>query len=943
MATTAWPETRHSGETAEHSEAREEREHHHHRGQRFLALTGGRVTRDTTIYIFGLMAVGPFSLVSVAVLTRVLAPSQYGDLALLLVFASYLTVLYNTGSLHGTFMWVYGAAEGEGDDVGDDSTIASTPRRALGTGVALTLMIVAAGTALCFALAPAIAGMLLGRTTTHTTTLVRWAAASAASGSLWRLTVNVLRMERKPVHFASFNALRPLFVVGGSVPLVLAGFGVEGALAGTTLGTLVATSACIAMARRSYALAFSWSDAREIISRGATVVIPVVCLFIVHNADVVLLSRFAPAHEVGIYRVASRFASVPSYFASAFLMAWAPLERGVMFQATYRHVGEERVRGALLTYYLLAGMTLVLLLDVFAPGLVLLVGPRYRSAAPLIPLAGAGFVCYGLYIVLVRVVRVQRRMFFYSAGALLAGALFIGLSSVTIPWLGAYGVPLAMIVGLLVTCVIWIAAVRGLMQASLAIEARPLAGLAGAVALAVAIQALGLQLWPGERPLVLTLTLAGYAAAIVAFGVVPRPHWQLLGRLARTALRRGVGGGDPTAGLERLGPRQRNLLAAIERDGERPAELAGRLGRSERELRGEYVQALRALIGAEREGHKHDARIASYLLSSEPEAQRDVYGRALITDDVDGLQLMELDEAAQRLRALPRKAWASLAAERPHRAPLQANASVSSPPAFAGVVHELRDGIIEHCELHGERLDTPAGAMTLDTNSVLAASRGRLLLRLLAQQGMGSIAGRRVLDLGAGFGAMSLYFAHLGAEVVAVDPNEPRMRVALTIAQRRELPLSVVNAHAQSLPFPAGSFDVVVANNSLGYILDERTYHEALSEVHRVLKPSGWVAMRNPNRLHPRDQFTQLPLVGLLPAALAQRVAHALGRPRSMARLRSPGGTVRGLRRAGFAHARWRPQPGRGPDGRFSFANRFSLGARFARFHNVIAQRGTAT
>jgi SAM-dependent methyltransferase len=250
----------------------------------------------------------------------------------------------------------------------------------------------------------------------------------------------------------------------------------------------------------------------------------------------------------------------------------------------------------------------------------------------------------------------------------------------------------------------------------------------------------------------------------------------------------------------------------------------------------------------------------------------------------------------------------------------------SCPPAFAALAHDLRDHVIEHYEGLGERLDTPSGLLTLDTNSVLAAGRGRLLLRLLAEAGMGSISGRRVLDLGAGFGALALYFAHLGAEVVAVDPNEQRMRVALAVAQQRDLRLSIVAAHAQSLPFPDADFDLVVANNSLCYILGEKKHGEALQEIHRVLRPGGWVAMRNPNRLHPRDQFTGLPLLGLLPPALAQRTIRALGRHRSQVRLRSPGGTVRALRHAGFAHARWRPEPG----------HRF--GGRFAGYHHVLAR-----
>jgi ubiquinone/menaquinone biosynthesis C-methylase UbiE/4-amino-4-deoxy-L-arabinose transferase-like glycosyltransferase len=252
-----------------------------------------------------------------------------------------------------------------------------------------------------------------------------------------------------------------------------------------------------------------------------------------------------------------------------------------------------------------------------------------------------------------------------------------------------------------------------------------------------------------------------------------------------------------------------------------------------------------------------------------------------------------------------------------------------SPPAFAQLAHDLRDGIIEHYERIGERIDTPSGLLTLDTNSVLAAGRGRLLLRLLAEQGMGAVDGLRLLDLGAGFGALALYFAHLGAEVVAVDPKEQRMHVALEIAQRRGLALSIVTAHAGSLPFPDGDFDVVVANNSLCYIVDRREQAQALGEIRRVLKPGGWIAIRNPNRLHPRDQFTGLPLLGLLPTPLAERATHALGRHRSQVRLLTPSGAVRQLRRAGFAHARWRPQPGRG------------LRDVFAGYHHVVA-RATA-
>jgi ubiquinone/menaquinone biosynthesis C-methylase UbiE len=242
----------------------------------------------------------------------------------------------------------------------------------------------------------------------------------------------------------------------------------------------------------------------------------------------------------------------------------------------------------------------------------------------------------------------------------------------------------------------------------------------------------------------------------------------------------------------------------------------------------------------------------------------------------------------------------------------------------------LRDEVISHYELIGTRLDTAAGRRTLDTNSTLAADRGRLLLRILAEAGCGPVAGRRVLDLGAGFGALSVYFAHLGAEVVAVDPNEARLRLGISVARRYGLAVAAVSAHAHALPLPDAAFHIAVVNNSWCYIVDRHLRRTALAELHRVLMPGGWLVMRDPNRSTPLDPFTGLPLLAWLPPVLSRRAARALGRHRSDVRLTSPRGAVRQLRRAGFSEVHWRPAPGR------------RAGSRLARYHHVVARRRSA-
>jgi O-antigen/teichoic acid export membrane protein len=623
-----------------------------------LTLMGGRVTRDTAIYVLGTLVVGPFSLISVVVLTRLLDPAAYGELGVLFVTAGALTTLYNTGSLHGTFMWVYGASEGEGgDDVDTDSSITSTPRRAMATGVVMTLVIVSVGTGVLCLVAPMIAQRFF-HSVHAAPSAVRWAAVSAGAGSLWRLTVNVFRMERRAISFGVFNALRPLFVVAGSVPLVALGFGVNGALAGTAIGSLAAASVCVAVAHRSYAFAFSFSDAREITRRGAIVVLPVLCLYTIHNGDILILSHFAPASELGVYRVASRFAVVPSYFASAFLMAWSPLERGVLFMAAYRDHGQERTRARLLTYYLVAGLTIVLALDVMANGLVLLVGPAYRLAAPLIPLLGLSFVGYGAFIVLVRIFRLpQRHMLWYAISAVLAVALDVAMCMLTIPLLGAYGPAVAEMVGLGSACLLWLVVVKRVEKVASPLDSKSVASIGVIVLTVTAMQIVGERLWPDGRPEVLALMVLTYVTLLLRLRVVPREHLRPLLRLAKHAVVGRVGTHNPTHHLSTLTRERRALLASLLRDRTPLAIVAERVGRSERELRRELVAILREVSQTGSPHEELDYELGSYLLSNEPEAHRDLVGRRLVEEGIDPIELLRLDEAHRRLRGAAAQTW----------------------------------------------------------------------------------------------------------------------------------------------------------------------------------------------------------------------------------------------------------------------------------------------
>lgn len=217
---------------------------------------------------------------------------------------------------------------------------------------------------------------------------------------------------------------------------------------------------------------------------------------------------------------------------------------------------------------------------------------------------------------------------------------------------------------------------------------------------------------------------------------------------------------------------------------------------------------------------------------------------------------------------------------------------------FAGVARALRDGIIEHYRARGETLDTPAGHLTLDTNTILAARRCRLLLRIVERRGGPcDLHGLRAADLGCGFGSLSLYLALAGATVMGVDPNLQRAAAAEAVAERMRLPVTFQRGWMEDLTLPDGAYDLVVLNNTLCYLVDRRDRRQALDHVLRVMRPGAWAVLRNPALLSPTDPFTHLPVVHQLPLGVSRRL---LPGRRAPVRLKTAASVSLELRRAGL-------------------------------------------
>jgi len=89
----------------------------------------------------------------------------------------------------------------------------------------------------------------------------------------------------------------------------------------------------------------------------------------------------------------------------------------------------------------------------------------------------------------------------------------------------------------------------------------------------------------------------------------------------------------------------------------------------------------------------------------------------------------------------------------------------------------------------------------------------------------------RVVDLGAGTGALTRLLLNRADEVVAVEPDD-RMRAVLT---EQNPWVRALKGHGESIPLPDGCADVVVASSSWHWMDPAAT----LPEVQRVLVPGG--------------------------------------------------------------------------------------------------------
>ena len=124
--------------------------------------------------------------------------------------------------------------------------------------------------------------------------------------------------------------------------------------------------------------------------------------------------------------------------------------------------------------------------------------------------------------------------------------------------------------------------------------------------------------------------------------------------------------------------------------------------------------------------------------------------------------------------------------------------------------------------------------------------------RLIDQAELGS--GQRVLEVGCGTGSLLVDIGrrHPTVELVGLDPDQKALTRAERKARRAGVPMRLDRGFSDALPYEDASFDRVLSSFMYHHVPGAEK-PAMFREIHRVLKPGGWlhlVDFAGPERTH---------------------------------------------------------------------------------------------
>jgi O-antigen/teichoic acid export membrane protein len=379
---------------------------------------------------------------TLAVYTRFIDPSQFGEIELLASGVILISIVARFGMIE-SFLRFYFMPGAQDDPERRDALI----RRATGF-LLVSTSVIAIG---LFIFAAPLSRLVLSHQRV-------WLFRVAVLG-LWSFTNQeqawaVLRVDERLRAYATASTINVVLTIAASLTLVVAaGMGPTGYLLGNYGSTTIVLLGVWwtlrhRLAPRRARTADSWG---ELLRFGLPTVIAEASVYLLSIVDRYYIYHHRSPRDAGLYATAVKFAGAISFIVTAFQYAWPPLAYAV---ESDEEAG--RLYGLVTTYYLLVCGWIVAGLALEGRWILRLITThRYYGASGAMPWVSLGWTLYGLWVIFLTIAgraRQTRRNFPAAAVGLVVNVVLLlvlngplGLPGAGIALTGAYVAMIAVI------------------------------------------------------------------------------------------------------------------------------------------------------------------------------------------------------------------------------------------------------------------------------------------------------------------------------------------------------------------------------------------------------------------------------------------------------------------------------------------------------------------
>lgn len=152
-------------------------------------------------------------------------------------------------------------------------------------------------------------------------------------------------------------------------------------------------------------------------------------------------------------------------------------------------------------------------------------------------------------------------------------------------------------------------------------------------------------------------------------------------------------------------------------------------------------------------------------------------------------------------------------------------------------------------------------------------TRGEGIAKLLENE-IG-LSGKRILDVGSGWGEVAYKCQVLGANSIGIEPDFTSVEVSRALAMSRQENLHFICGSGETLPFSSNLFDVIICHHVIEHV---QCPSQVIAELVRVTNLGGHILLAFPNYMMPFEGHYRVPWIPFMPKTVGTHYLKLLGR-----------------------------------------------------------------